>query len=122
MIDWTDERWDEEAAEEGERRRKETERREAEIAKVKAEQAKLDAIPLLEDEKALASALHQLMCRWNHTDGCSWFYAKDTDHDWNRDGARKSYIKMARKVIADGGDPTEVFKTLGLIEVAKAER
>jgi hypothetical protein len=122
MIDWTDERWENEALDEGERRRKAKERREEEIAARKKEQAELDATPLLEDEKALASALHELMCRWNHTDGCSWFYAKETDHDWNRDGARKSYIKMARKVIADGGDPTNVLKTLGLIEVAKKER
>lgn len=94
-------------------------RRQEEIAARKAEQAALDATPLLEVEKELATQLHDLMCNWNHTDGCSWFYAKDTDEDWNRNYARVEYIKKARFVIAEGADPKEVIKTLQLIQKSK---
>lgn len=32
----------------------------------------------------LAIALHDKMCRWNHTDGCGWMYQIHKGvHDWN---------------------------------------
>lgn len=32
----------------------------------------------------LAIAMHQRLCRWNHTDGCGWHYEiKDGIHNWS---------------------------------------
>lgn len=110
---------DEEAERQARLRKADEDRRQAEIAARKAEQAKLDATPLLEVEKELATQLHGLMCNWNHTDGCSWYYAKETDEDWNRNYGRVEYIKKARFIIAQGADPQEVIKTLHLIQASK---
>jgi hypothetical protein len=110
---------DEEAERQARLRQAAEDRRQAEIAARKAEQAKLDATPLLDIEKELATQLHGLMCSWNHTDGCSWFYAKETDEDWNRNYGRVEYIKKARFIIAQGANPEEVIKTVQLIQSSK---
>lgn len=34
-------------------------------------------------EQQLAKELHGLLCTWNHTDGCGWFYEiKNKEDDW----------------------------------------
>lgn len=111
---------DEEAERQARLRQSAEKRRQEEIAARKAEQAALDATPLLEIEKELATHLHEMMCHWNHTDGCSWYYAKDTDEDWNRNYARVEYIKKARFIIAEELlNPEEIIKTLKLIQKSK---
>ena len=30
--------------------------------------------------EVLAEELHSMMCKANHTDGCGWYYHKDTDY------------------------------------------
>lgn len=47
----------------------------------------------------LASTLHNMICKWNHTDGCSWFYErKNNDDDWNG-WAHGEYLKKANRLI-----------------------
>lgn len=52
------------------------------------------------EAKVLAEKLHALECKWNHTDGCSWYYAEKRDatgtihHDWSEYGHRV-YLKKA---------------------------
>lgn len=72
-------------------------KRQEEIAKIQKqiEQAKKE-----KPEYQLAKQLHDLTCRWNHTDGCSWFYEinKDGEHDWNR-SEHENYLKRANKLM-----------------------
>lgn len=70
---------------------------------IKETQEKLNALRQAKkklDEMApeyrLATELHNALCHWNHTDGCSWFYTED---DWNNN-PQKRYLAMARKVLA----------------------
>ena len=71
--------------------------RQEEIAKIQKqiEQAKKE-----KPEYRLARQLHGLACRWNHTDGCGWFYEinKDGEHDWNRH-AHEKYLKKATRLL-----------------------
>lgn len=49
-------------------------------------------------DQRLAIALHDALCRWNHTDGCGWFYEvyKDVD-DWTGH-AHARWLENANKV------------------------
>jgi len=72
------------------------------------EEARLAALPV---EKRLAEKLHDLLCHWNHTDGCSWGY-----EDWNNVGhARRAYLKKARLALAVASEPV-------IIQILKAVR
>lgn len=52
-----------------------------------------------------AIILHEQLCHWNHTDGCSWHYAvKQGNHDWT-EFAHDKYLKMALALMADGNKP-----------------
>lgn len=85
--------------------------REASIAVAKAEQALAAAqAELIEAENSsqeltpeqlLAIDLHSALCRWNHTDGCSWEYeiGGSTDHQWDR-YAHAEYQKKAEALLA----------------------
>ena len=65
---------------------------EEEISKLKAEQAELMVLP---ENKQLAEALHKKLCRWNHTDGCGWFY-----ESWEKPGfSRNDWLNKAREVL-----------------------
>lgn len=47
-------------------------------AKAALEKAKLES-----PDKLLAKELHGMLCQWNHTDGCGWFYEfKNKEDDW----------------------------------------
>jgi hypothetical protein len=69
-----------------------------EIAKLEAETAALEAMTPLEK---LAVTIHETSCRWNHTDGCSWFYEIKGDgiHDW-AGSSHGFYLSKARAVTA----------------------
>ena len=69
----------------------------AEIDQLAAQDAAFAALP---QEHQLAITLHSLLCRWNHTDGCSWEYegTKGID-DW-RGHAHSKYLEKAVKVKA----------------------
>jgi hypothetical protein len=45
-----------------------------EINALRAADERFAAMP---EEQKLATNLHSMLCRWNHTDGCSWEYEKD---------------------------------------------
>lgn len=111
--------WETERAEENEAKRRSDERFAASVAKRKAEEAELDSRPLLSEEKELATELHELLCRWNHTDGCGWLYFKGTDSEWNRESSHVEYIRMARIIITQNDNAEETIKTIQLIKAAK---
>lgn len=46
-------------------------------------------------EQKLATVLHALRCRWNHTDGCGWYYDKG---GWT-DSSRIKYLKCAESEV-----------------------
>lgn len=68
----------------------------AEIDKLSAAKSKLEAMPA---EHQLAIQLHETLCTWNHTDGCSWQYEFSNGQvEW--DGyAHGKYLAKARKLI-----------------------
>lgn len=76
---------------------------EEKIKKHKDDLAKLEKeleVARQEDpDHQLAKELHSMLCTWNHTDGCGWFYEfKDKKDDWTRD-AHREYLGRARKLI-----------------------
>lgn len=73
-------------------------RRKQELAELeqKLEAAKAEAEP---ENIQLARKLHSLLCQWNHTDGCGWFYEfKDKQEDWTGH-AHAEYLGKARKLM-----------------------
>src|SRR6478609_3883476 len=68
-------------------------RMQQELEDVREEAAKRAALP---EDKQLAIELHELLCHWNHTDGCGWYYEKD----WVG-YAHERYLEKARGVLAD---------------------
>ena len=73
--------------------RKEAARIEKQLAE---EEAKL---ALLTPEQRVAEELHGMLCTWNHTDGCGWFW-EFSDGRANWDGnAHETYLKHAKKLI-----------------------
>lgn len=69
---------------------------EEKIRKAKAELAELATIP--EDER-LADSLHGLLCSWNHTDGCGWYYEfTNKKPDWNGNEHGR-YLTKARMLM-----------------------
>jgi hypothetical protein len=66
--------------------------------KLKLAQAKENLISLSPTHQ-LAISLHDKLCTWNHTDGCSWMYAvRDGVHDWG-DYSHEKYLQKARMVM-----------------------
>ena len=53
----------------------------------------------------LAILLHDALCRWNHTDGCGWFYEVQEDiHDW-RKRDHQVWLKKSRAALKVLDDP-----------------
>lgn len=44
-------------------------------------QKKIKELESLTESQRLAEFLHDIMCHWNHTDGCGWYYYSWTK--WN---------------------------------------
>jgi hypothetical protein len=77
------------------------------IAKRKAElaselddlNAEEERLLSLSEDRRLAEALHSMQCRWNHTDGCGWFYEIQKNVvNWNG-WAHAEYLKKAHKAM-----------------------
>lgn len=66
-------------------------RLERQIAQLREEKAQAER---MSPERKLATALHDLMCHYNHTDGCDWYYSKNFDSH-----AHGVYLEKARKMI-----------------------
>ncbi len=74
----------------------EIERRKQELAELENQ---LDIAKNEPDDYRLARELHALLCRWNHTDGCGWFYEfKDKQDVWTGH-AHAEYLGKARKLM-----------------------
>lgn len=76
---------------------------EADIAKRKKELVELEQTltkaKLESPDKQLAKELHGMLCRWNHTDGCGWFYEiKNKEDDWTGH-AHGEYLMKAQSLI-----------------------
>jgi hypothetical protein len=68
----------------------------ADVAKLEQE---LEKAKLESPEHQLAKELHGMLCRWNHTDGCGWFYEfKNKEDDW-LGSAHGTYLKKAQMLI-----------------------
>lgn len=71
-------------------------RLQAQIRTLEKEQAAFDA---LSEEKQLAIILHDLMCTWNHTDGCGWCYEFSGGvHNFSGQ-AHKDWLEKAKELI-----------------------
>jgi len=69
---------------------------EQELARLKQE---LEAAKLESPDHQLAKELHDMLCTWNHTDGCGWYYEfRDKQDDWSGH-AHGQYLTRARKLI-----------------------
>lgn len=68
-------------------------------------------------DKELAKTLHGMLCQWNHTDGCSWYYeTKAKQDDWTG-YTHGVYLAKAQKLIGkcnehniDPADAVEMFR------------
>ncbi len=91
------------------------EKKAAEIAdltrKLADAKADLDELNQMPEIKEVATELHELLCHWNHTDGCGWFYDKG---DWS-EYSRKEYLEKAEAVLA-------ITDTDTVLKVIKASR
>jgi hypothetical protein len=62
-------------------------------------EAKLELAKLDTPEQQLAKSLHGMLCTWNHTDGCGWFYEfKNKKDDWSGH-AHSEYMGRALKLM-----------------------
>ncbi|MCC7173403.1 MAG: hypothetical protein IT459_23360 [Planctomycetes bacterium] len=52
--------------------------------------------------RAVAKAAHDLLCRWNHTDGCGWGYEEGSDPNsdacWNG-WAHKRWLSAVETIV-----------------------
>lgn len=67
---------------------------EEKLAQLKSEQEEYD---LLSEDKKLAEFIHQQTCRFNHTDGCGWYY-----ESWRQPSStstRAGYLKKATNIL-----------------------
>lgn len=67
-----------------------------ELAALEEEEERLLA---LSDDARLAEELHTLQCRWNHTDGCGWFYEFNNGVPNWQGWAHEQYLNKAREVM-----------------------
>jgi len=83
-------------------------------------QAQLEEAKLESPDKQLATELHNMLCTWNHTDGCGWFYEFNNKKDnWTSD-AHGTYLKKAQKLIHKcEQEGVKVEQALGLFKMIK---
>jgi hypothetical protein len=73
---------------------KEIKEAEEKLAGLKAEKNRFEG---LTDEQQLAELIHDTQCRWNHTDGCGWYY-----ESWDKPGySRTEYVEKARNILKE---------------------
>lgn len=66
------------------------------------------------EQKQVADLLHSLLCKWNHTDGCGWYYHTSPSDYLRPKGDKNSYYVMAGKVLVNR-DADTVISVLQLI-------
>lgn len=57
-----------------------------------------------QDLTTIAEFIHSMQCRYNHTDGCGWYYEQDYNKNdaakiWSQ-SAHLSYLRKAKKLMA----------------------
>ena len=78
---------------------REQRRLEQELKGIKKKLKNYDKYIDLPDDQHLAIHLHDKMCKFNHTDGCDWFYRiKNEVHDWDS-YAHKEWLQKASKIL-----------------------
>lgn len=88
----------------------------ADVVKLEKE---LEKAKLESPDHQLAKELHGMLCQWNHTDGCGWYYEfKNKEDDWTG-RAHGEYLKKAQKLICQCKEndirvesAIEMFKTI----------
>lgn len=70
----------------------------------------------------LAKELHNLLCTWNHTDGCGWFYeVKNKQDDWTGH-AHGVYLKKAQMLIHTcGQSKISVEKAIEMFKLIRGD-
>lgn len=67
------------------------------------------------DAGQLAIFLHKNLCKWNHTDGCGWYYEINNDiHDWSG-SAHIRYWNITNKLITSGFKCDDVTKMINIV-------
>lgn len=66
------------------------------LAKLEKE---LETAKLESPDHQLAKELHTMLCTWNHTDGCGWYYEMTNKQDDWTGHAHGEYLKRAQKLI-----------------------
>lgn len=66
----------------------------------------------------IAISLHAIFCKWNHTDGCSWFYEiNEREGKTNWGGyAHKEYLQKANKFLA-AAEKENISNVQGILNV-----
>jgi hypothetical protein len=65
----------------------------------------------------VATVLHECLCAYNHTDGCSWGYEGESNNKW-LSYAHASWLEKAQK-LADEFGAEEVLKMVNMINDMK---
>lgn len=89
----------------------------AELEVMKAELLKeKERIESLSSEQQLAEYMHEKLCRWNHTDGCSWYY----ENDWHGDSHQKYLAAAARLYyIVNYAKDDKLFTCRNIVNIMK---
>lgn len=68
----------------------------------------------LNPEISIAEYLHSKLCRWNHTDGCSWHYEKTWEGRAHKDWLKKAegMMPIIRKYNMSIEDVKEMLKNI----------
>jgi hypothetical protein len=77
-------------------------RLEEELRQAQADLLAARAAEVDHEDRALAVALHTLLCHWNHTDACGWEY-ETGEIAWAQGYAHTQYLEKARNVLAVSG-------------------
>lgn len=71
-------------------------------------------------DKQLATELHSMLCTWNHTDGCGWYYEFDNKKDNWTGHAHAEYLKKSQVLIHEcNKEGVSVQKALSLFKTIK---
>lgn len=84
------------------------------IKKLRAEADRLENLDKetskLPQKYRLAELIHSKQCRWNHTDGCGWYY-----ESWdNIKYSRQEWVDKANKILSEVDFKT-AYKVISLI-------
>jgi len=96
-----------------------------ELEKLRQETAKLEILEqkqLKEFQKNtpamnIAEALHGLLCRSNHTDGCSWEYEYGADK-WSR-SCHVDYLRKAEMILKSKNLEDDIIRVIGILQEAR---